>query len=495
MIDRFIDEGRTLLFVSHDLNSVKRLCNRAQLLEQGRCLYAGNPNTVVNLYTKLLASDTGAAAIAADVARLTTQGEPPKEESARPPDGVDRILSRPVEVPLPVETDALRARLKELQETLEDIAAAARTDDRAPALIESERAQQRPMGTEYCYGGELGEIVHPSIKGADDGILKSVFTSGEMVEVSYQARSREYLSDPIYALTIKNAQGQEIYGTNTFFGGNQPAPAISPGDEVDVCFRFPLNLIAGEYFISLGWTHFYRNRTRGDPPPLRHLQDHGSWGRSRFWHRPSLCVDCGSPQDPARTMIPPSIRVILGETNHELQPDLPVGLSSGTVYRDAPDSLLETIKAEIDAGTPWRQAARKHLASVNPWLLRVVTDPTRTNWLERHPPRPDTWILDVGSGWGQWAIPAATVAKVVALEPNPTRLATIQSIARQEGVAERMYFISAPLGSVSFPNQRFDSIYCIGVLEWVPRFEPEGDPIAIQRGFLRRLRGLLSEEE
>lgn len=50
-IDRFIDEGRTLLFVSHDLNSVKRVCNRATLLDGGRILYLGRPNSVANLYS------------------------------------------------------------------------------------------------------------------------------------------------------------------------------------------------------------------------------------------------------------------------------------------------------------------------------------------------------------------------------------------------------------------------------------------------------------
>jgi lipopolysaccharide transport system ATP-binding protein len=54
-IDRFLARGVTLLFVSHDTSMVKRLCKRALLLERGQLIYGGNPNDVVNLYSKLIA--------------------------------------------------------------------------------------------------------------------------------------------------------------------------------------------------------------------------------------------------------------------------------------------------------------------------------------------------------------------------------------------------------------------------------------------------------
>ena len=57
-IDRFIAQGVALLFVSHDASMVKRLCKHAILLESGNLVYAGKPNDVVNLYSKLL-SDGG----------------------------------------------------------------------------------------------------------------------------------------------------------------------------------------------------------------------------------------------------------------------------------------------------------------------------------------------------------------------------------------------------------------------------------------------------
>lgn len=250
-IDRFVSEGRTLLFVSHDMNTVKRLCNRALLLEEGRMLYCGRPNTVANLYSKLLGSAHGAAAIAQDVRALEEGGGPPLPEAqaADPVPPASAGVSAAGQEP-----EGLRSRLAELQAQLERISEAAEKDPRAEALLASEREGRKAASGEYSYGGELGMIERRSMHGAD-GVEKTVFTSGESVEVRLRVRSKEDLVAPIYALTLKSSQGQEIYGTNTFFS-NQPAPPIRPGEAADVVFRFPLNLVAGEYFISLGFTQF-----------------------------------------------------------------------------------------------------------------------------------------------------------------------------------------------------------------------------------------------
>ena len=42
--------GRTVLFVSHNMTSIKALCNRAILLENGKIIKDGNPTEVINHY-------------------------------------------------------------------------------------------------------------------------------------------------------------------------------------------------------------------------------------------------------------------------------------------------------------------------------------------------------------------------------------------------------------------------------------------------------------
>ena len=60
------DEGRTVLFVSHDLTSVRQLCNRAVLLVGGRLDTDGDPDTVTRRYEHMNRDPSSAAGGAAD---------------------------------------------------------------------------------------------------------------------------------------------------------------------------------------------------------------------------------------------------------------------------------------------------------------------------------------------------------------------------------------------------------------------------------------------
>jgi ABC-type polysaccharide/polyol phosphate transport system ATPase subunit len=53
--------GMTMLFISHDLVSIERLCDRVGLLERGRLVAHGAPNDVVSAYQHLLAGSQVAA--------------------------------------------------------------------------------------------------------------------------------------------------------------------------------------------------------------------------------------------------------------------------------------------------------------------------------------------------------------------------------------------------------------------------------------------------
>lgn len=54
-IREFKENGGSIVFVSHDLNAVKILCDRALLLDHGMAVQAGDPEQVINTYNFLLA--------------------------------------------------------------------------------------------------------------------------------------------------------------------------------------------------------------------------------------------------------------------------------------------------------------------------------------------------------------------------------------------------------------------------------------------------------
>jgi SAM-dependent methyltransferase len=159
-------------------------------------------------------------------------------------------------------------------------------------------------------------------------------------------------------------------------------------------------------------------------------------------------------------------------------------------YRDAPAGELWEIVGEIRSGVPWRSVVARRYEKANPWLHQIVTSPARDLFFRQHPPPSGAKVLDIGSGWGQIAIPLAKNNEVTALEPTPERLAFIQAAAMQEQVADRMHFVQADFFDLEFEPQSFDLICSIGVFEWVAKFRP-GEPAKVQAEFLERIRALL----
>lgn len=56
-IREFKESGGSILFVSHDLNAVKMLCDRAIVLEDGHVAFDGDSDDAVNLYNRVMARE------------------------------------------------------------------------------------------------------------------------------------------------------------------------------------------------------------------------------------------------------------------------------------------------------------------------------------------------------------------------------------------------------------------------------------------------------
>lgn len=152
--------GKTILFVSHDVNVVKQYCTRALLLDGGRLCFEGTPNDTVNRYTHL----------------LFPQGRP--------------VLPQTVDVSGP----PVEAR---------------------HSVTLSEK--------EYRYGSGEGEIHSIALNDAQ-GNASIVFTTGDEMTLSFRVTARRTLDAPILAMTIKDAKGQEVYVTNTHYQGVAVGP-------------------------------------------------------------------------------------------------------------------------------------------------------------------------------------------------------------------------------------------------------------------------------
>ena len=167
-------------------------------------------------------------------------------------------------------------------------------------------------------------------------------------------------------------------------------------------------------------------------------------------------------------------------------------LSRQSNYRDTSIQEMDDVLAKMQDGKHWKNAVEETFAESNPWLHSIITHPSRSKFLEEHPPTPDDLVLDIGAGWGQTALPLARTNRVCALEPTPERLGFIQAAAQQEKVEKNLYFLGADYLDVDFKT-RFDLILSIGVLEWVGAFRNDSSAKETQRIFLAKIRRELNK--
>ncbi len=166
---------------------------------------------------------------------------------------------------------------------------------------------------------------------------------------------------------------------------------------------------------------------------------------------------------------------------------------AGAAYSDIGAFEEEQLLAQLPSGD-WRALLARTYARTRPWLYDIITNPRRAAALSILDVAPDHECLDVGSGWGQLAVPLARMAHVHALDQTLNRARILGEIARQEGVALQRYvgdFLTLP-----FADAAFDLVLMNGSLEYmgVGRSAPawECQLAALQRAqALLRAGGLL----
>jgi|SRR3972149_3434519 len=181
------EKGKTILFVSHDQNAIKRHCSEALLMHKSELIYSGVPNDVINEYTRLLFPEGNSLLGTEDAARFDS-------------------------------------------------------DESLPGL----------SNKEFRYGSGEGEIISLSLL-REDGLNSTVFTTGEKMTVVYCAVSKlKIMKGAIFGMTIRDAKGQDVYGTNTYYKGIE-IPPLTEGSRIEICFTQELNLIPNTYFVTVGF--------------------------------------------------------------------------------------------------------------------------------------------------------------------------------------------------------------------------------------------------
>ena len=198
--EEFKKLGKTILFVSHDLSSISKYCDRVVLLNKGKKLAEGSARDMVDMYKKVL------------VNQLETD-----------------------------ETGEVIAKEKE--------------SDNLNSIDEWKQLMQiNPKFNEY--GDKKAEIIDFAIVD-DRGIITNAVQKHCSFKLKMKVKFNEDISEPIFAFTLKDVKGNDITGTNTMY--EKVYASGKNGDIKEVTFEQEMNLQGGDYLVSLGCTGYAKN--------------------------------------------------------------------------------------------------------------------------------------------------------------------------------------------------------------------------------------------
>lgn len=196
--EEFRERGKTILFVTHDMGSVIRYCNRCVLLNAGKKVAEGKPQEMVDLYKRIM------------VGQWNENEENTQESSS-------------------IQSSNVKAdeKWKDQISTNPDI---------------------------EVYGDGRADIIDFGIF-SDTGDIGNNVYKGDYYSVKMKVRINEDNLNPIFAFKLRDIKGTELTGTNTMLEDIDTSQC-KKGDIVTITFRQKQYLQPGQYLVSLGCTAF-----------------------------------------------------------------------------------------------------------------------------------------------------------------------------------------------------------------------------------------------
>ena len=201
--NEFKEAGKTIVFVSHDLSSVLKYCDRTLLIHQGKQIKLGKTQEVVDIFKKI----------------LVNQYDGQSTDGAADADKKEEIYG--------------------MQQT-------------ESTSLWKDKMIINPNFNDY--GSKEAEIIDFAITDKSGNITNSIY-KGEEFAIRMKVKFNEDIKNPICAITIKDLKGTEITGTNTMLEENNIETG-KKGQTAAVEFRQRMSLQGGQYLLSLGLTGY-----------------------------------------------------------------------------------------------------------------------------------------------------------------------------------------------------------------------------------------------
>ncbi len=199
-IGGFKRRGKTILLVTHGMETIRQLCDRAAWINHGTVAAIGDPVRVVDQYLDWVAAQEESEITRAERKRIaaTVPGDNPLADDAGIPEQADASVEAP---------------------------------------YESGR-----------WGS--GEVQIEQVRFLDAGDdAGHVFSTGDAMTIEIAYRAEKPVGDFVFGIGIFNANGVSCYGTNTDIERFQPTELRGSGT---IRVRMPaINLVAGNYYLDV----------------------------------------------------------------------------------------------------------------------------------------------------------------------------------------------------------------------------------------------------
>ena len=213
--EEFKQKGKTILFVSHDLSSIEKYCDKAILMDHGKNIAEGEPIVIINKYKKIMTGMTVEQMETHD-AVLEGKKEEIKSEKSGKSDQNNGI------------------------------------QDKKTSNLWKDHLDINPNLDEY--GAMDAKIIDFGIFD-DEGNITTNIIKGTTFTIKSKVQFNKDIEDPIFTYTFKNLKGQDITGTNSMYEKASVGTAHS-GDVYIASFTQDMNLQGGEYLLSMSCTSF-----------------------------------------------------------------------------------------------------------------------------------------------------------------------------------------------------------------------------------------------
>lgn len=206
--EQFKKSGKTIIFVTHNIADVLKNCNRAIILEHGKKTFDGDVKTGVDKYKKIIVG-------------MSDSESKEMDKNAKEAN---------------VDLDSAKKEFNDEEEWKKHFV-------QNPNIVE--------------YGNKKAEVIDYGIFDKDENPVNA-FDNGEEVVLRSKVRFNETVKDPIFTMTIKDFQGNDIAGTNSEIE-KVITGTFENGDVVVAEFRQHIPVVSGKYTVSFSCTRFNLN--------------------------------------------------------------------------------------------------------------------------------------------------------------------------------------------------------------------------------------------